>query len=214
MLDEQQRSFAVRDEAPDRTKHLVGARRVEVGGRLVEHQAARAERQKRRERDALLRAAGERRDRRSHIREAGLGSRRRDALGHRLAWYRVILETERDLVVDLEHHELRLGILEHDADRRRERGQADAAGRFAIHADLAALPVGLDRVRDDAIEAERERALAAAARAQEQEPLAALPAEGEIADRGDPPPDVTEGEPRDLSECAGHTSRTRSRPRA
>ena len=126
----------------------------------------------------------------------------------------MVLEAEGDLVVDLEHDELCLRILEQHSDRRRHRREPEVSGLGPLDADAAALPVGVDRVRDDAVEAKRQGALPAAARTEEQQPLAALPAEREIAERREPPADVTEGEPGDLRECAGHTSRTRSRPRA
>ncbi len=111
MLDEQHRSLAVRDEARHREQHLVRAGRVEVRGRLVEHEGARLEREDRGERDALLGPTGQRRDRSLQARETGLRTRCPDAPGHFFAGDGVILETERDLVVDLEHHELGLGIL-------------------------------------------------------------------------------------------------------
>jgi len=49
-------------------------------------------------------------------------------------------------------------------------------------------------VRDHAVEAQREGALAGPARAEEKQPLTVAPLEVELAERRSLPPDVTDGE--------------------
>jgi len=57
----------------------------------------------------------------------------------------------------------------------------------------AGLPVSVEGMRDDTVEAERERALPGAARTEEEEPLALLPFKIEVTKRRSLAPDVSDG---------------------
>ena len=105
-----------------------------------------------------------------------------------------VLEAERDLVVGLEHDELRLGILEEHAHGPRELREARRARVATLDRDAPGLPVRFERMRDHAVEAERERALTRAARAKQQEALALAPLEVELAQRRSLASDVADGE--------------------
>ncbi len=106
----------------------------------------------------------------------------------------MVLEPEGDLVVDLEHRQLRLGVLEEHANGARQLGEPGLTGIAAPDEEPAAVPVRVERVRDHAVEAQRERALAASRRTEEQEALALAPLQGQLAQRRRAPPDVTDGQ--------------------
>ncbi len=214
VLDQQQRALARRTQAFVRGDDLPRAGRIEVRGRLVEHDPARAHREQGRERDALLRAAGEPIELpRCPAIDARRRARLAHALTHLVAWDPEVLEAEGDLVISLEHHQLRLGILEEDADGRREPRESRGPRVRAVDGDRAALPVRVDAVRDHPIEAERERALSRTARSEQEQTLALVPVEVEVTERRPLPTDVPDGERPDARERC-QTSRTFSRPNA
>ena len=78
-----------------------------------------------------------------------------------------VFEAEGDLVLDGEHTELRLGVLEDDPDPLGELAHRGAPCVEAVDAHRPA-QVARDSVRDRSVQAEREGALAAAARAEHQ----------------------------------------------
>src|SRR5262249_32063460 len=107
--------------------------------------------------------------------------------------------------------ELRLGVLEQHADLTHEIAERRRPRVAAADDHAAGLPVRVERVRDHAVKTEGERALPAPARSEQEEPLAITPFQVELAQRGCPPPDVSERERLDAGD-AHQTSRTRSRP--
>jgi hypothetical protein len=130
MLDEHERHRA---QLRERLAHGSGARRIEVGGRLVEQQQPRPQRERARDREALLLAPREGRGGailrigKVHLRERAMHARPDDGGGHA-----VVLEAERDVVAGTRHDDLRLGILEHDAGR-----VARVAWRASVDAELS-----------------------------------------------------------------------------
>ena len=214
VLDHQERTLAPHGERGERADDLACADRIEIRRRLVEHECSRAHGEQRGECDALLGTAGERvQPSRRRGAKAGGRASLRDALDHLVAREAEVLEPEGDLVVGLEHHELRLGILEEHADVPRELRELRAPRVAAADRQDAALPVRVERVWDQAVEAERERALPRAARTEQEQALALFPFEVEIVERRSFPSDVPDGKRLGPREHA-QTSRTRSRPSA
>ncbi len=116
-------------EAPQEPDELVAGHGVELGGRLVEQEQARAARERRPERDALQLAAGELvgpavQERLDAERERDL----LDAARDRRRTVAAVLETERELVAHRPEHGLGLGVLEEGAGRRRRWPRARARG--------------------------------------------------------------------------------------
>ncbi len=90
--------------------------RVEVRGRLVEHQERRIGCQGARQGEALALAARERGGHGTRtIREADVGQCLRDSFAHRLERPPPRFEAEGDVVLDAFHDQLPVGILEDDA---------------------------------------------------------------------------------------------------
>ena len=195
MLHEQKGTLPIGAERRERGEDLARAARIEVRGRLVEDQSARGHREEGRERDALLGSAREPLEQARRIgSEPGGRARRGHATVHLFPRDAEVLEAERDLVVGLEHYELRLGILEEHAHGPRELREARRARVATLDRDAPGLPVRFERMRDHAVEAERERALTRAARAEQQEALALAPLEVELAQRRSLASDVADGE--------------------
>ena len=214
MLDHQERALAPYRQRCERGDDLARADRIEVRRRLVEHERSWPHGQQRGQRHALLGPAGQRVEAAwGFWAEAGGGACLRDPLDHLLRREAEVLEPERDLIVGLQHHELRLGILEQHADVPGQLRERRAARVTAADRQRAVLPVRVQRMRDQAVEAEREGALPGAARTEEEQTLALLPVEVEITERRSFPSDVPDGEAPCAREHA-QTSRTRSRPSA
>ena len=98
-------------------KDLELAERIEVGGRLVEHQDARLQRQRGGDRQPLLLAAGERA--RVAVREPGEAHRRqrlRDAAAHLVRRHAKLLHAEGDLLQHVGGEELRFEVLRDQSD--------------------------------------------------------------------------------------------------
>src|SRR5207245_7510165 len=84
MLDDEERALAPDRERREGGDDLARADGVEVRGRLVEHKRVRTHRQKRGERDALLRATGQRVEAPGSLGpEPGCRTRLGDPLAHR-----------------------------------------------------------------------------------------------------------------------------------
>ena len=154
MLDEHERHGA---QVGERFPYQLRADRIEIRRRFVEQQQARAEREHSGDRQALLLTAGERRRRPVlRIREVHLRERAVHPRPDRLGGDAVILETERHVVAGARHHELRLGILEHDARR-----VTRVVGRASVDPELALGLTAPARV-EQAGEGREQRALARA----------------------------------------------------
>ena len=138
---------------------------IEIGGRLVEHDDSRPQRQHRRDRQALLLAARQR-----HwiaMLEAAQPNRLErgnDSPIHLGAIHADLFHRERHFVRDVGRKQLRLKILEDHAHLRRDVADAKMLERLACDFDRAA-KIAVLELRDDAIEAFGERGLARARRA-------------------------------------------------
>ena len=160
-------------------------RRVEVGRRLVEHQDPGPRRQRAGEREPLLLAAGQlRRPRPLQPSKADLVERLGHAGQHRLAGPAAALEPERDVVLDAFHHQLALGVLEHEPDprrhlRTRRRRRVEPIDR------QPPLEVARELARHQSRDGQRERALARPRRPDDQQALAGLDLERDVGERLD-----------------------------
>ncbi len=158
MLDHDHRHIAAFGDAREHAAYRTRAIRVEVRGRLVQEQHARSERKDPRDREALFLAARERGGRAVlAVWEADISERPVDTWPDLSGGDAVVLETESDIVAGSCHHELRLGVLEHQA-----RGAAYGELAFLIRADR--IEQTGDRLK--------ERALPGAGRPQQEDALA------------------------------------------
>ena len=155
----------------DQVEERVGGLGVELRRRLVEQQQLRLERKRGRERHALQLAPGEltgravgevrRTDRSERLLDARPDLRRLDA---------DVLEAEGDLVRDIVHHDLVLGILEDGRDYTGElRGPRLA--RVEPGNDDAPVETATVEVRHEAGERAQQRRLAGAGRAEQRDVL-------------------------------------------
>ena len=104
-------------EPGERGEHVVGALRIELRRRLVEHERRRRRRERARDRAALALAAGQRRRVAvAQVRDAERVEHLLDAPAHRLGREAEVLEHERDVALDAVDDELRLGVLGHEPD--------------------------------------------------------------------------------------------------
>ena len=175
-------------EPPQQPDQLIAGDRVELRGRLVEHDELRAGRRARRRarragaRRRTARPSGGRAGRRSPSASAASST----AAGDRRRGLPAVLEPERELGPDGAHHDLRLGVLEQRADggasspgpwsRRVESGDRRPAGeRAAVE------------VRDEAARGAQQRRLARSRRAGDDDELArARPRRLTSSSAGDP----------------------------
>jgi hypothetical protein len=158
VLDHDHRHVAALGDARKDATYRTRAIRVEVRGRLVQEQHARSERKDPRGREALLLTARERRGRPVlAVWEADISERPVDTWPDVSGRDAVVLETESDIVAGSRHHELRLGVLEHQA-------------RSAAYGELALLiPAGRIEQAGDRL---KERALPGTGRSQQEDALA------------------------------------------
>ena len=130
MLGEHDRRAPLLVESPQQRQQLVAGDRVELRGRLIEQQQARAPGERGPERDALQLAPGQRRRR---ALEQGLDAERErdllDAARHRVRGLAAVLERERELGANRAHQDLRFGLLEEGPDLARQRRRAVVAQR-------------------------------------------------------------------------------------
>nr|BFF09447.1 hypothetical protein GCM10025699_07500 [Microbacterium flavescens] len=179
VLHQQDRAIPGGDEVGQSGVDLFDALRVEVGGRLIEHQQRRSHRERARDGQPLASAA------RQAVgvlatplpqpdpAQRGLGAG--EHVGHR---HPQILRAEGHLVEERAGHELRVGILEDHrharaevGDRRRDRVDARDLDRSAH--------IGGHGVRDQPVEGERQRGLARPAGAEQEHDLARGDLEGD-----------------------------------
>ena len=170
------------DAAQD-AEQLVAGHRVELGGRLVEQQQPRAPRERGPERHALELAAREL-VRRAVEQTADAERQRRllDPARDRRRAPAAVLEREGELGAHAAHHHLRLGVLEQRAGDRRELRRAVLArvqptGRQPPR-ELAAV-----EVRHEAGGGLQERRLPGARQARQDDELARLDRQRDVAQR-------------------------------
>ena len=117
---------------------------------------------------------------RSSPAEADLVERLGHAGQHRLARPAAALEPERDVVLDALHHQLALGVLEHEPDARRHL-RARRRRRVEPVDRQPPLEVARELARHQAGDGQRERALARPRRPDDQQALAGLDLERDVA---------------------------------
>ena len=134
--------------------------RIEVGGRLVQHQDAGARRQRAGQGQALLLPAGEApRPLPFQPVEPDLVEHLRDPRAHRRPRPGPVLEAEGDVVLDPLHHELAVRVLPDHADPCRDHGRPEAPDLTIVEGEVTAHG-RRDVARDEASDGQRERALA------------------------------------------------------
>ena len=176
VLDDDERRAEPLDRLADHGPDLGGGVRIEVGGRLVEQEQARRERQGRRERQPLLLAAGEGVGRAvAVVREVDGGKRGVDPPPDGVGRNASVLEAEGDLVAGAGHHDLRLGILEEEP--------APVSRKARLQPVDEQRPLRLDRRRIvEPGDGGQERRLAGAGWAEEKDALARLDDEVDAAE--------------------------------
>ncbi len=160
MLGDEHRSATVAQGEAE-LEQRGGARCVQLCEGLVEHEHARLEDERARDRDALALATAQRGD---GSRAQGLQTQpvkhRVDARAHQVGRDTEVLETEGDISLDGGVHGLPLGVLEHEPHRPRQATSRRAQHVMAVDAGAPA-DVAAVHVRDHAVEQAQERGLAA-----------------------------------------------------
>ena len=174
-------------EPHERGEHVVGALRVELRRRLVEHERLRAGGERAGDHAALPLAARERRRVAvAQVRDAERVEHLLDPPAHRLLGEAEVLEHEREVALDVVDDELRLRVLGDEADDVGELARMVRSGRAAEHHDVAAEPAAA-RVRHEPVRRAQQRALARARRADHEQELAGRDLEVDVAERRDAP---------------------------
>ena len=159
VLDDEDRRAPLLEGGEERVE-VRGSGRVEVGGRLIEHEQRRLDGEGRGEHDPLalptaqLPGALPGQARHADRLEGGQGPRL-DPRGR----YPQILQGVADLVEDPRGHDLRVGVLHDHGDAAGQVGDVRVGHLPPGHEDAAAV-VGGDRVRDESVESERDGGLA------------------------------------------------------
>jgi len=171
VLHDDERVFPRGPDLGQQAQQVGRAGRVKLGGRLVQHQNVRLLGQHAGQRQPLLLPPGEPLDPfAAPVPQADQGERLVDLAVHLGTRHREVLQAERHFVLDAQHAELGFRVLEHDADPSRKVGHT---GTPRVQFIDAHRPVHgpLDGVRHGAVETQRQRALAAAARPKHQHRL-------------------------------------------
>ena len=138
--------------------------RVQLGGRLVQHEHLGVQRQHRGHGHLLLLAAGQAVDGAvAQISDAHGVKRLVHARGNLLTWHREVLQAVEDLVLHHRGHHLRVDVLAHTAHQPRQVGERGVHRVEALHRDRA-VEIARIAVRNDAIDGVGERGLPAARR--------------------------------------------------
>ena len=140
--------------AASRSMNATAPRRIEIGGRLVQHQDAGARRQRAGQGQALLLPAGQAprslpfQSVEPHLVERPPGPAPRIAGRGQAA----VLQAEGDVVLDPLHHELAIGVLPDHPDPCRDRGRREAPDLAIVEREVTAHR-GRDVARDQASDA-------------------------------------------------------------
>jgi hypothetical protein len=208
VLDEHDRRLPGRSDVGEATHQGIGPDRIEVRRRLIENEQAGTRCEDPGEGQTLLLAAREmggaasREARQTHLRQRLRNSR--SHLGRRPA---AVLEAEGDVVLHPLHHELSIGVLEQQPDPAAKPGTS----RIPVRGDIGAVegeappPLPGELMRNESREGKRKCALARTGRPDDEQELAGVEREGQVAERVDPGAGVAEAE-------AVGTDRDRARP--
>ena len=170
-------------EVTERDEHLLGRLRIELRGRLVQHQHFGLQRQHRSKRHALLLAAGKRADApAAQVRDAHLIQHLFDALAHGGRRQGEVFHGERQLILHRVHHKLRLGILKDKAHQIRHAARGQRGRVAAEYVDLSRPPAAVE-MRHQSVEAAQKGRFARARRPHHQHKLAGLDRRREIGQR-------------------------------
>ncbi len=195
VLDDDDGVTPILSQAPQQREQLGRRARVEIRGRLVQHQYAGPHGKHRGQSHALLLTPRESVQtalpvvRQPH-RGEGAVYRALDLLRGTAE----VLQAEGDLVLDRQSAELSVGILKDQSDLLGEQVHRTIAHHQPGHGHPARV-VALDQMRDQPVQAERERALARSAGAQHQQGLARLHGERQVDQRRLDPGGVGERQP-------------------
>ncbi|PSK62519.1 hypothetical protein B0E53_05584 [Micromonospora sp. MH33] len=199
VLDEDQRGVRV-EGVRDGPADQVGAGRVEVGGRLVEQQEPRPQRERPGQGEPLLFAAGERRRGPVPvIREADPAQRLVHPGPDLVGGHAPVLQPERDVVAAAGHHQLGLRVLEDDADAFPGLTRVEP-----VDLDGALLLAGV--LGQQPGQRRQQRALARPGGAQQQHPLPGLDAQVHPPHRPALPPRMPPPKPPQLNGTHAPTS--------
>lgn len=192
MLDQHDGGGAFLVNGGQITDERPGACGIQVCGGLVQHEHAWSRRDDTRQRDALLLAAGQRRNPGAcPLAEPHLCENLRDARVHLPRRPAAVLQPERDVVLDAIHDELRGRVLEDEPDAprdvgRRGDGDVEAADRQPT------VPGAGTLARNESRESKRERRLSGARRPENEQATACRQLERDVAERVPLPAGVAE----------------------
>ncbi len=172
VLDEEDRPIALGHQAGEGVVDLLDSARVEVRGRLVQHQQGRSHGQRAGDGEALPSAAREPVGVLAPpLPQAHAAQRRLGACEHVCHRHPQILRTECDLVEQRARDQLCIGILEDHAHPRAELGDG-GVGRV-VTADLDRAPnLGRQGVGDESVQSEGQCRLARSAGSEQQNDFA------------------------------------------
>jgi hypothetical protein len=120
-----------------------------------------------------------------------------DAVWHLRPRHPPVLKAERDVVVHLPQHDLRVRVLEEVANTACQVTGRGRRSRQATYPDVASLPVDVDRVGHQSVQAERQRALPGTARPNHEQALARRHRKGDAVEAAPPPAEVADRQPID-----------------
>lgn len=183
VLGQDDRQTEAIPQGDHRGEHLGRSIRIELRGRLVQHQDPRLERERGRDCDPLTLASGERLDGAvAQPQETDQRERPLDARQHLRPRNGPQLERKRDLVLDPVDHHLCLRVLGHDPDQLAHGRRAVSRRRASGDLDPPSQPPACE-VGHQPVQAAEQRRLAAAGWANHQCQLASTELQGDLAQR-------------------------------
>ena len=170
--------------ARQEVEHSARTQRIEFGGRLVQHEHPRVQRQDGRDGHLLLLPARQRRDHAvAHLGDAHVGQRLRHAILDLAARHAEVFQAVQDLVLHDRRDELAVDVLADAAHQPRHIGERDVAGVEPVHGHRT-VEVARIAVRNDAVERIGERRLARTGRAGDPDERAVRNGKADAAHRG------------------------------
>ena len=196
VLDDDDRAALV-GQVAEQGQQPLGGRRVEVGQGLVDDEDPRPEHEDAGHREELALAAGQgRRLATEQVLDPGAGRHVADPLADLLARHAPVLGAEGELGLDHRADDLLGRILEDGADRGPDVAELQLGGRPARRPGPTPLELARVGVRDEAVDGPDERALAAARRTGDEDDLAGIDGQRDVADRRLGRPAVAVGQAR------------------
>jgi len=198
---------AIVGQRPQDPEESAGGRRIEVRQRLVDDVQSWAEHQDPADREELSLAARQReRFATRQISDPGSVHHAADPIEDLRSGDAEVLRSERKLRFDRRSDDLLRGVLQDRPHRERDVSEAKVGGRAPVDADVPAQLARI-RMRDQPVDRPDQGALAAARWAGDEENLASLNGERQVADRGFARPPVPERQTLDLEQRLAHRTR-------